>query len=186
MMQFEKWLHLLPRKATPSSPKGDVITEKGCSPAEKRLIFLYFKGYRQREKIISFPKHNQYVINKGKRIKKLFLKCFIFHNYKSHCISQTGNPSVFLRYNSLWWESGKRKALRFTFCHFDILPDHLTARTYRIKPIKGFLRQEETLYYHFDFRFVRLPIGSYLPLSPEFVSHFSQLRHRANILSFRK
>ena len=57
MMQFEKWLHLLPHKATPSLPKGDTITQKGCSLSEKQAIFFYFKEDKWRNQIIIFEEN---------------------------------------------------------------------------------------------------------------------------------
>ena len=54
MMEFGKWLHPLPHRATPSSLKGDTITEKGCSPSEKQVIFFCFEEDKQRNLIITF------------------------------------------------------------------------------------------------------------------------------------
>nr|DAJ26566.1 MAG TPA: hypothetical protein [Caudoviricetes sp.] len=44
----------MPHRATPSSLKGDTITEKGCSPSEKQVIFFCFEEDKQRNLIITF------------------------------------------------------------------------------------------------------------------------------------
>ncbi|EEF88982.1 hypothetical protein BACCELL_03405 [Bacteroides cellulosilyticus DSM 14838] len=47
----------MPHKATPSLPKGDTITQKGCSLSEKQVIFFYFKEDKWRNQIIIFEEN---------------------------------------------------------------------------------------------------------------------------------